>query len=146
MFSDNRNDSRQVFIDCFAKCLNKAPLSPLELQIADIIQQHPEYHQYLNGDKHVDQDFTPERGETNPFLHMSLHLAVLEQISTNRPSGITDIYQTLCQQHGPHKADHLVMEQIAEQIWQVMRNNTPFNDQRYLDACRQLTSLASRKT
>ena len=34
------------------------------------------------------KDYLPEMGDTNPFLHMSMHMAIKEQLSIDQPAGI----------------------------------------------------------
>ena len=99
---------------------------------------HPEYHAILDTPaqfKH--QEYFPEFGETNPFLHMSLHLSILEQISINQPIGIADIYEKLKLKHQnehsfEHKAQHDILECLAETIWQSQRNNTALDANNYV--------------
>ncbi len=73
---------------------HRRPLSPLEAQIAAVVEWHPEYHEAITGDD-LDRDYTPDGGQTNPFLHMGLHLGIREQVATDRPAGIAAIYSAL---------------------------------------------------
>ena len=92
-YSNDRQQLRQSFFDAWQKLQYKKPLSPLEMQIAQVIVDHPEYHQLFNHpDKYLDKDYLPEFGETNPFLHLSLHLSIRDQVSTNRPPGMKKIF------------------------------------------------------
>jgi hypothetical protein len=80
------------------------------------------------------QEYFPEMGETNPFLHMSLHLSAIEQISINQPTGITHIYEKLKQQHlDTHPAQHDILDCLAETIWNAQHNKTPLNSELYLE-------------
>jgi hypothetical protein len=84
------------------------------------------------------QEYFPEFGETNPFLHMSLHLSILEQISINQPIGIADIYEKLKLKHqNEHKAQHDILECLGEVIWQAQRNNSAINSHYYLGLLQQ---------
>ena len=83
-----------MYVQAWRLFISQQPMSPLEAQIAAVVSEHPEYHNALNIDG-VHGDFTPEAGETNPFLHMGLHLAIREQVSTNRPPGIGKIHTRL---------------------------------------------------
>ncbi len=86
------------------------PMSALEQQIAAVVADHPEYHASLSGDT-IDKDYTPDGGQSNPFLHMGLHLAIRDQVSTNRPAGIRDVYQRLTLKTGnEHDAEHQMLE------------------------------------
>ena len=89
MFGNNRNELRQVYLNCWRLKVNKLPMDPMQEVVANIVELHPEYHQLLEDEEIVDKDFSADTGESNPFLHMSMHIALVEQISTNRPAGST---------------------------------------------------------
>ena len=126
MFNMDRDQSRQMFFKAWQGHKNKTPLEPLEALIVDIIQLHPEYHALLeNPDSTQDRDYLPETGQTNPFLHMGLHIAIREQLSINQPFGIKDQYQRLLAKHqDAHTVEHLIMECLAQTIWEAQRNHT----------------------
>jgi len=93
----DRDSGRMFFLEVWGKHKKKLPLEALEQMVLDVILQHPEYHVILEKDeKEISAiEFTPEMGMTNPFLHMGMHIAIFEQIGSNRPSGITALYQQL---------------------------------------------------
>ncbi|MCG6969703.1 MAG: DUF1841 family protein, partial [Gammaproteobacteria bacterium] len=96
LYGQDRNQLRQVFFTAWRKHNAKQPLEPLEQVIANIIAMHPEYHQYFADENaSLDQDFLPETGQSNPFLHIGLHISIHEQLSINQPEGITAIYNAL---------------------------------------------------
>jgi len=98
MFGQDRSQLRHLFFAAWHKYLAQQPLAPLEQLIASIVQQHPEYHTLLeNEPTNLDKDYTPEMGQTNPFLHMAMHIAIQEQLATHRPDGITELHQKLMQ-------------------------------------------------
>lgn len=115
-------------------------MEPLEQVVADIVARHPEYHGVLeNEEASLQRDYSPEQGETNPFLHMAMHIAIHEQLSTARPAGITDIYQSLTIQFGDqHAAEHQMMECLGEMIWQAQRDNRLPSEEDYLACLRRL--------
>ncbi len=88
MFGNNRTELRQMFYRSWQKHQQQQIMEPLESVIARIIELHPEYHALLENEKAMDQDYTPEMGQTNPFLHMAMHISIQEQLSTDRPAGI----------------------------------------------------------
>ena len=88
MFGGERDQMRQVFFEAWRKQQNGEAMQPLEQMIAGVAQQHPEYHALLNDrEGGVAREFRPEAGESNPFLHMAMHISLLEQVSTDRPAG-----------------------------------------------------------
>jgi len=139
MFGSDRNEMRQMFYTAWSNFNNKALLQPLEQVIVNIIQQHPEYHSFLNDESTINKDFTPEMGKTNPFLHMSMHIAIHEQLSTQRPVIIQEIHKTLSAKHGdPHQAEHALMECLGQMIWQAQRDQTAPNEEHYIDCIEKL--------
>ena len=142
MFPQDRSQLRQMFFDAWQKHTNKQAMEPLEQLIAAIAEQHPEYHEVLTKqDSHLDKDYTPEMGQTNPFLHMAMHISIQEQLGTQRPTGIIELYQSLLVRFGdPHEVEHHMMECLGQMIWQAQRNNTVPSDETYLDCLRKLLS------
>jgi len=137
---DQVQDTRQVFYLSWEKYRQNLLLSPLEKQVVDVIIAHPEYHGMLESTSAAkDKVYFPEMGETNPFLHMGLHLAIRDQVATDRPAGIRSIYLQLTQKHkNSLAAEHLVIELLAESLWQAQRQQTLPDEHAYLTACRQL--------
>jgi len=114
-------------------------MDPMQKVVTDIIELHPEYHHLLEDEDSIDRDFSAELGESNPFLHMSMHIALHEQISTNRPEGIHDCYQQLCLLHrSPHDAEHAMMECLGEALWNSQRNQTAPDEAAYLECLLKL--------
>ena len=139
-YGDGVQDTRQMFFVCWYKYRQNQTLLPLEKQIVDVIIDHPEYHTLLEAERpQQDQAYFPELGQTNPFLHMGFHLAIRDQVATDRPSGITDVYQRLVNKcSDTSTAEHLLMEHLAECLWQAQRNQVMPDEVIYLQACRQL--------
>ncbi len=127
MFQPTRDQARQFFFDAWAKYRAHQPLSDLEKLALDAILEHPEYHRVLDHpERHRDRDWTPEMGETNPFLHLSMHLAIREQLSVDQPPGIRARFQRLREKAGSeHDALHAVMACLGEMLWQAQRGGTP---------------------
>lgn len=135
----SRDEIRQVYLDVWQKMQNQKLLEPMEAIIADIIEMHSEYHGLLEkGEAALDKDFAPEDGNTNPFLHMGMHIALREQASTDRPVGFKKIYEKMLGKYGLHDAEHAMMECLAEVIWRSQRDNLPFDEQAYMSSLRRL--------
>lgn len=133
MFSGNREELRQFYYSVWEKYQEKQALDPLEQQVITVILEHPEYHYcFLDPDKYKDKDFLAM--ETNPFLHMALHLAIREQVSIDTPPGIQDIYQAyLVHYQGKHlDAEHDIMAGLSEMIWEMQKYQLEFNEREYL--------------
>lgn len=139
IFGQDRKTLRRMYRDAWQKHRDKRPLSPLEAQIAAVIEWHPEYQADVASDD-LDRDFTPDGGKTNPFLHMGLHLGIREQVATNRPPGIVEVHTALLARHGDaHAAEHDMIEALAETLWEAQGNNAAPDEQEYL---RRLQALA----
>lgn len=140
MFEQDRNQMRRFYCDVWRKVFEQQPLEPLEQQLAEVIGQHPEYHPLLQDiERACAKEYLPEAGETNPFLHMGLHLAIQEQLATDRPAGIRKLYQQLLPGYpDPHALEHSIMECLTEMIWQSQRNKTTPDEQAYLKCIRAL--------
>ncbi len=138
-FSQNRDELRQMFIDSWRKFREDQPMQPLEQLIAQAIKAHPEYHALFDDPQALhDKDYTPEMGQSNPFLHLGLHIAVQEQIAADRPAGIRALYQTLAARSGDaHDTDHRVAECMAEAIWTAQRNNALPDEAAYLECLKK---------
>ncbi len=139
-YSNQVSDTRKLFFISWEKFRKQEPMLPLEQQIAAVICDHPEYHSILEASQpENDSAYFPEMGETNPFLHMGLHLAIRDQISTNRPLSITQTYQDLLKRYGNAlDVEHLMMENLAECLWKAQRNHNMPNEMEYLHSCRDL--------
>ena len=138
IFGQDRGELRRMYAEAWRKHGAGLPLSPLETQIADVIEMHPEYHGDLIGDD-LDRDYSPEGGRTNPFLHMGLHLGIREQVSTDRPVGIAGIYRSLIARRGDvHAAEHEMIECLAEALWEAQSANRAPDERGYLERLRRL--------
>jgi len=146
MFTDQREQLRKFYCDSWEKHLaQKEELSPLEQQLVAVIKEHPEYHKMLeNSDASVGANYLPEMGDTNPFLHLGMHLGLREQISTDRPPGIAELYQRLVALKGIHDAEHEMMECLGEVIWQAQQSQTAPDDIIYMDCLGKILSEKSK--
>ncbi len=139
IFGNDRHELRKMYADAWHKRCNEQELSPLEAQIADVVESHPEYHDAVSNDE-LDKDYTPDGGQTNPFLHMGLHLGIREQIATNRPAGIANVYKLLATRSGDtHTAEHQMIDCLAETLWEAQSQNHAPDEEQYLQRLQRLT-------
>jgi uncharacterized protein DUF1841 len=125
MFAPSRDEARRFLIEAWRKSRAGEALSGLEQTAAQLIALHPEYHPMLEApERHVDRDYRPEEGDVNPFLHLSLHLAVAEQLAIDQPAGIVTHYTRLRASRGEHEALHAIVECLGEVVWQAQRLGT----------------------
>lgn len=140
MFGQDRTMLRRNFFQAWHKHRTGNTLEPLEALIAQIITMHPEYHVLLETDAadHLDRDYLPELGDTNPFLHMAMHIAIHEQLACGRPQGIRAAYQKLLAKQGDaHGAEHRMMECLGEALWQAQRSGQAADEAAYLTCLQQ---------
>lgn len=135
MFNPSREQARQFFFDTWRKYRQREMLSAMEDLALDVILLHPEYHRMLDdAERYQDKDYLPEMGDTNPFLHMGMHIAIKEQLSIDQPVGIRPRFERLRKQTGDeHAATHQVMECLAEMIWQAQRTRSALDATVYFE-------------
>jgi len=135
MFNPSRDQVRQFFFDVWTKYRAGQPLAGAEQPALEAILVHPEYHGVLDqAERFLERDYLPELGETNPFLHLSMHLALADQISIDQPAGIRERYRKLLEFHGDAMhAQHEAIDCLAEMVWQSQRSGTPYDPAAYLD-------------
>ena len=139
MFNPSRSQAREFLFDLWEKHQARAALTPLESMAIAIVLEHPEYHPYLaDRERYLERDWKPEGGETNPFLHLQMHLAIEEQASIDQPPGIRAALEALARRHGSmHDARHDVMDCLAEAIWNAQRHGAAFDNASYLDCIKR---------
>ncbi len=138
----SRTSLRETFFKVFEKHQKNERLSPLEQQIAAVILEHPEYHELLS-QKHLylESEFNFADGLNNPFLHMSAHLSLREQIATNRPKGIQKIYQNLLNSKNgdPHLVEHLMLPVLLESIYEAQITQSPPDELKYVKKLKKIS-------
>ncbi|GHU10979.1 hypothetical protein AGMMS50225_15530 [Betaproteobacteria bacterium] len=147
MFSPTRDQVRSFFIDTWRKHQQHERLTPLETIAAGIVIEHPEYHALLDSPTARSREFRPEDGKINPFLHLSLHLAIEEQISIDQPPGIRAAFDALCQRRGErHGAMHDTLECLGETLYEAQRDQASPDGQAYLIRIQQRAGLLTGAT
>ena len=136
----DRESSRRFFLEVWKKHLADLPLQPLEEMVLGVLVEHPEYHALLSEDRDIlQQEFSPDQGSINPFLHMGMHIAIREQVQTNRPAGITGLYmQLLAEYDSAHDLEHRMMKCLGETLWTAQRNNTLPDEVAYLECLKHI--------
>jgi hypothetical protein len=139
MFTPSRHQARDLFFDTWQKYRSGQPLEGLENTVIQVVLLHPEFHAVLDDrETHRDRDYLPESGQLNPFLHLSLHLAVAEQLAMDQPPGITDMFDTLVTRRGDrHAALHIVLDCLGETVWQANRSGSIPDQHAYLACLRE---------
>jgi hypothetical protein len=139
MFAPSQNDVRRFFCTVHSKRLAASPLTPIEALAADWIARHPEYDADLADEAAaLAAVYTVEDGRTNPFLHLSMHLTITEQVSIDQPRGIRQAVELLAARRGSlHEAHHEVMECLGQMVWESQRSGRAPDGLAYLDAVRR---------
>ena len=149
MFNPTRNQARLFFLNTWKKYHQQHVLSEAESLALEWMSKHPEYFGTFDADVEnaLSKDYRVEEGQGNPFLHLSMHLAVAEQVSIDQPPGIRSAYWKLCEILGDeHKAAHQVFECLAEQIYQQQKNGLPFESERYISCILTHCEMHLQKT
>lgn len=140
MFGTDRTALRRYYAESWRKARANEPLEALEQQIATIIGEHPEYQPFIEApEAALERDFAAESGESNPFLHMGMHLALREQLSTGRPAGIRELWPLLLKKIGDaHEVEHRMMECLGQALWEAQRSNRMPDETAYLECLRKI--------
>ena len=138
MFNPSREEVRRFFCETWRKTQAGEILTPLEAIARDWLIQHPEYESDLaNADAAQNAEYDIEQGKSNPFLHLSMHLSIAEQISVDQPRGIRDAFLALAKRRGSeHDAHHEIMECLGQMLWTAQRNGTPPDGDAYVECVR----------
>lgn len=139
MFTPSQHDVREFFCEAYRKQRERLPLTPMEATASDWITQHPEYFDELADlPAALAAVYDVEAGRSNPFLHLSMHLSITEQISIDQPSGIKQAFELLSRRLGSaHEAQHGVMECLGEMVWASQRSGLPPDGEKYLECVRR---------
>lgn len=144
MYDVNTHDVRRFFAHVWSLRFQPLQLDALQQNVLTIIEAHPEYHHYLEDvENYLDKDWLPEGGESNPFLHLSLHLSLQEQASIDQPPGIQEIHKVLCRRYGGDwvRAEHDMMDALAETLWEAQRSGKGLDVNAYMTKLRRLIGL-----
>jgi hypothetical protein len=139
MFQPSQHDVRNFFCQTLAKHRSGELLSPIETLAAGWIDEHPEYHAELaDVEAALAAVYDVDEGRTNPFLHLSMHLSISEQVSIDQPRGIRQAVELLAaKRNSLHDAQHEVMDCLGEMLWASQRSGQPPDGHAYLDAVRR---------
>jgi hypothetical protein len=140
LFNPTKDEVREFFCNSWKKHQAHSVLTPMESIAARWIVEHPEYQPILlDLEQAKALDYTPEKGQTNPFLHLSMHMSLTEQIQANQPLGIREIAHALRDKlASEHDAQHQMMECLGQVIWSAQRQGTMPDMQAYLDSLKAL--------
>jgi hypothetical protein len=137
IFGQDRDELRGMFAEAWRKHRGGELMSTLEAQIANVIADHPEYHEDVTGD--LGRDFPVEEGRSNPFLHMALHLGIREQVALDRPAGVRAVFERVAADAGSsHEAEHRLIDCLAETLWEAQGRGEAPQDAAFLDRLRRL--------
>lgn len=143
-YGNSRDELRRGWLQAWQRAREDQVLTALELQLVAVLRDHPEYHDWLErGDQVLQAEFAPEGGKTNPFLHLSMHLALREQVSTDRPAGIARVHASLAARSDAHEAEHKMMEALGKALWEAQRAGRAPDERAYLEDLQRLASAIS---
>ncbi|WP_346379940.1 DUF1841 family protein [Acidithiobacillus sp.] len=122
LYGTKRETYRQVFLDSWRAYREGRPLEGVQTRIVAVIIRHPEYHALLGeAQQGLEQDFPPEQGRTNPYMHMSLHVGLEEMLALGQPAGIVELFDSARRKLGEAGAEHLFVDCLGEMMWQAQR-------------------------
>jgi len=147
LFGNSRDQLRWGWLQAWQRARAGSLLTALETQLVILIREHPEYRDWLErGETALNTEFSPAGGQSNPFLHLSMHLALREQVATDRPTGGARIHRTLAIKTDAHSAEHAMMEALGNALWESQRAGRAPDERSYLEDLERLaTSSSARK-
>lgn len=135
----SRDELRGMYRAAWRKFKQQQTLTPLDKQMVAIVSEHPEYHVIVESLASDLANYSPRGGQLNPWLHMGLHMAIREQVATNRPYGIAEVHEKLVKRAGgAHDAEHRMLEVLAEELWTAQRSGKAPDEMAYLERLRTL--------
>lgn len=139
LFNPTQSEVRGFFCDAWQKACAAHPLTPLEAIVVDWIRLHPEYHGLLaDREAALLAEFAPQAGRENPFLHLSMHLAIAEQLQIDQPPGIRAAAEALTHRlDDAHAAAHAMMECLGRTVWTAQRSGRALDGEAYLECLRK---------
>jgi len=142
MFTPSQQDVRRFFCETYRKSNAREILTPMEVIASDWISRHPEYHASLGDvEAALETSYTVDGGQSNPFLHLSMHLSIAEQVSVDQPPGVRAAFQTLAQKfNSEHEAHHQIMECLGEMLWNSQRTGLPPDGAAYIESLKKRAS------
>jgi hypothetical protein len=142
VFGTDRDQLRLQYFRAWQQHQNNLPLAPLQRQIVAVLLDHPEYQAMFEKEQAPGSEYAPELGQTNPFMHMGFHLAIRDQVLTDRPEGIRAVYDSLlvlCEGNA-HEVEHRMLDCLAECLWQAQRASQLPDESAYLECVKELTA------
>jgi hypothetical protein len=135
----SRDELRGMYRAAWRKFKSQQTLTPLDKQMVAIVSEHPEYHVIIDSLASDLANYSPRGGQLNPWLHMGLHMAIREQVATDRPHGIAEVHEKLTKRAGgTHEAEHRILEVLAEALWEAQRSGKAPDEMAYLERLRAL--------
>ena len=138
MFNPTQADVRRFLCGVHAKAQSGAPMEAIETLASLWIAEHPEYHADLaDVDAAIARNYDETPAQTNPFLHLSMHLSISEQCSIDQPRGIRQAVELLAARRGDlHAAHHEAMECLGQMLADAQSSGRPPDGEAYV-ACVQ---------
>ena len=140
LFNPSKEEVRQFFCEAWTKQQRSGILTPMESIAARWMVEHPEYHGILSDlESAKETEYTPEKGQTNPFLHLSMHMSITEQVQIDQPPGIREASKQLSiKLDSEHEAQHRIMECLGQVLWNAQRDGAPPDMVAYVEAIKKL--------
>jgi hypothetical protein len=135
MFTPSQADVRRFFCTVYAKTQSGQPLEALETIASQWLAEHPEYHkEFADMPAALEKMYEVKDGQTNPFLHLSMHLSISEQCSIDQPRGIRQAVELLtAKRDSLHDAHHETMDCLGQMVWESQRSGQPPDGAAYID-------------
>lgn len=137
--------SRQHYGMVWQLALAGAPLTIEQMRLVRVMQEHPEYRSIWDNPEEASaglEDLT----EPNPFLHVTAHMMVEEQIAGRNPPDVAVVVSRLTRSgDSRHEAIHKVANVLMGEVWDVLAKKREFDREKYVRRLGELLQKGTRR-
>ncbi|AGF49226.1 DUF1841 family protein [Candidatus Kinetoplastidibacterium galati] len=138
MFNPSLDQARYFFIEVWNKHKLSKTLTPIEKTTIACILEHPQFYKDLDNKESIKNSYNSNFPESNPFLHLSMHLAISEQLLIDQPCGIKAAYNKLITSNDPHTAIHKIIKCLTLTIQYSQTHRLELDSNKYMNLIKDL--------
>ena len=117
-------------------------LNDEDRRLAETMLQHEDefFNVFEFADVLHDREFNPDT-DVNPFLHITIHTVVENQLAAKDPIEVFQFYNALRKKKcSRHDTIHLIGAILVPLMFDTMKNKTPFDNDRYVSMLKKYKS------
>jgi hypothetical protein len=102
------------------------------------LQEHPEYYEIWDRVDELSEEELIQDG-VNPILHVTIHQTIENQLAAKDPPVVHETLERLMRSGlSRHEAIHAIGSVLSVEIWEILKQDRPYDDARYERGLRQL--------